>query len=62
MNNYKTFIQRCSISYITFEEQISYTVYGSNLTTGAAIPFDTQPIQASMLHPNVYFYFIKSTQ
>ena len=57
MNNYKTYVQRCSLSFITFEEQISYIVYGSNSTTGAAIPFDIQPIKSSMVHPNVNFYF-----
>lgn len=53
MNSYQAFIQRCSLIEINFEEDISYIVYGSNSTTGTAVPFDTQPIQTNMLHPNV---------
>lgn len=56
MSSYQTFIQRCSLSEINFDEEISYIAYGSNSTTGASVPFDTQPIQTNMLHPNVYFF------
>lgn len=56
MANYKTFVQRCSIDSINFEEDFSYIPYGSNATSGVAVPFDTQPITTSVLHPNVNFH------
>lgn len=59
MSSYQTFIQRCSLTEINFDEEISYIVYGSNSTTGAAVPFDTQPINTNMLHPNVHFFLIQ---
>lgn len=52
MANYKTYVQRCSIDSIKFESNFTYILYGSNSSVGAAIPFDVQPIQTSILHPN----------
>lgn len=60
MANYKTYVQRCSIDSINFESNFTYIPYGSNSSAGTAIPFDVQPIQTSILHPNVFFCFIFS--
>jgi hypothetical protein len=52
MANYQAFIQKCSVKSIAFEEKINYIAYGSNSTSGIAIPFNTDPIETSIISPN----------
>ena len=58
MNSYQTFVQRCSIETLEFESNFSYLVYGANSTSGVAIPFSSEPIETSIVGPNVIFYLI----
>lgn len=51
VQNYTTYIQRCSIEKITYNKNFSYMIFGANDSTSSPIPYSNDQIQTSIFDP-----------